>query len=151
MLGTFVGFGLNALFRIGSRRRAVLSIDPQAIDFAAIQSFVEGRGAAWGARRDVVARANYAAQQLVEVIADACRPYGPVVLSGSFDEFDLVLDARYAGEPLALPERRPTPDEIVEGDDGARLLVGFPLRHKADKSSSVRRGDGCLVQFFFHQ
>jgi xanthine permease XanP len=150
VLGTFVGFGLNALFRIGSRRRAVLNIDPQAIDFEAIQSFVEGRGAAWGARRDVVARASFAAQQLVEVIADACRPRGPVVLSGSFDEFDLALDARYAGELLELPERRPTPDEIVESDDGARLLAGFLLRHRADKSNSVRRGDGCLVQFFFH-
>jgi xanthine permease XanP len=150
VLGTFVGFGLNALFRIGSRRRAVLNIDPQAIDFAAIQSFVEGRGAAWGARRDVVARASFAAQQLVEVIADACRPRGPVVLSGSFDEFDLALDARYAGELLELPERRPTPDEIVESDDGARLLAGYLLRHRADKSTSVKRGDGCLVQFFFH-
>ena len=150
VLGTFVGFGLNALFRIGSRRRAVLNIDPQAIDFEAIQSFVEGRGAAWGARRDVVARASFAAQQLVEVIADACRPRGPVVLSGSFDEFDLALDARYAGELLELPERRPTPDEIVESDDGARLLAGYLLRHRADKSTSVKRGDGCLVQFFFH-
>lgn len=150
VLGTFVGFGLNALFRIGSRRRAVLNIDPQAIDFAAIQSFVEGRGAAWGARRDVVTRASFAAQQLVEVIADACRPRGPVVLSGTFDEFDLALDARYAGELLELPERRPTLDEIVESDDGARLLAGFLLRHRADKSTSVKRGDGCLVQFSFH-
>jgi NCS2 family nucleobase:cation symporter-2 len=150
VLGTFVGFGLNALFRIGSRRRAVLKIDPHAIDFAAIQSFVEGRGAAWGARRDVVTRASFAAQQLIEVIADACTPRGPIALSGSFNEFDLALDARYAGEQLELPDRRPTPDEIVESDDGARLLAGFLLRHNADRSTSVRRGENCTVQFLFH-
>ncbi len=150
VLGTFIGFALNALFRIGARRRASLSIEPDAIDFAAIQSFVEGRGAAWGARRDVVARASYAAQQLVEVIADACRPRGLVTLSGSFDEFDLMLDARYDGEPLELTERRPSPEQIRDSDDGARLLAGYLLRHHADRSTSTQRRDGCIVQLRFH-
>ena len=78
VLGTFVGFALNAVFRIGTRRRAVLTIDPHAIDFDAIQSFMEGRGGLWGARRDVITRATYAAQQLIEVIADNCAPLGPI-------------------------------------------------------------------------
>jgi NCS2 family nucleobase:cation symporter-2 len=150
VLGTMVGFVLNAVFRIGTRRRAVLEIDPRAIEFDAIQTFVEGRGGAWGARRDVVARASYAAQQLVEVIADSCQPRGPIALSGSFDQFDLILEARYAGELLTLSDRRPTPEEIIESDDGARLLAGFLLRHNADRSSSVRRSGACMVQFRFH-
>jgi NCS2 family nucleobase:cation symporter-2 len=150
VLGTFVGFALNFVFRIGSRRRATLNVDPQVLDFAAVQTFVEGRGGAWGARRDVIARASFAARQLVEVIADTCDPRGPIVLSGSFDEFDLVLEARYAGELLELPERRPTPDEITHGEDGVRLLAGFLLRHNADRSSTARRGEACVVQFQFH-
>jgi NCS2 family nucleobase:cation symporter-2 len=127
----------------------VLEIDPRAIEFDAIQTFVEGRGGAWGARRDVVARAAYGAQQLVEVIADSCEPRGPIALSGSFDQFDLILEARYPGELLTLSERRPTPDEITE-EDGVRALAGFLLRHNADRSSSMRRGDTCIVQLRFH-
>ena len=150
VLGTIVGFALNAVFRIGTRRRAVLDIDPHAIDFDAIQSFVEERGGVWGARRDVIARASYAAQQMIEVIADTCGPRGPIALSGSFDEFDLAVQARYAGSLLELPERRPTPDEVRDSDDGVRLLAGFLLRHNADRSSSTRRGDACVVQFDFH-
>ncbi len=150
VLGTFVGFGLNALFRIGTRRRAVLNIDPQAIDYDAIHSFMDGRGGLWGARRDVITRASYAAQQLVEVIADTCEPRGPIALSGSFDEFDLVVEARYAGSLLELPEQRPTPDEIAHSEDGVRLLAGFLLRHNADRSATLRRGDACIVQFHFH-
>ena len=150
VLGTMVGFALNAVFRIGTRRRAVLEIDPGAIEFDAIHTFVEGRGGAWGARRDVVARASYAAQQLVEVIADSCQPRGPIALSGSFDQFDLILEARYPGELLTLSERRPTPDEIIEQDGGVRALAGFLLRHGADRSSSMRRGDTCIVQLRFH-
>ncbi len=150
VLGTFVGFGLNAIFRIGARRRAVLNIDPHAIDFDATQSFMEGRGGLWGARRDVITRATYAAQQLIEVIADNCEPRGPIALSGSFNEFDLIVEARYTGNLLELPERRPTPDEIHDHVDGVRLLAGFLLRHNADRSSASRRGDICIVQFQFH-
>jgi NCS2 family nucleobase:cation symporter-2 len=150
VLGTFVGFGLNAVFRIGTRRRAVLIIDPHAIDYDAIHSFMEGRGGLWGARRDVVTRACYAAQQLIEVIADTCEPRGPIGLSGSFDEFDLAVEARYAGNLLELPERRPTPDEIRDHEDGVRMLAGFLLRHNADRSTASRRGDTCVVQFQFH-
>ncbi len=150
VLGTFVGFALNALFRIGSRRRASLSIDPAAIDMDAIRSFMDGRGGAWGARRDVVARATFAAQQMAETIADNCAPVGPIELSGSFDEFDLVVEARYTGALLELPERRPTPDEIHHHEDGVRLLAGFLLRHNADRVASLRRGEVCIVRFHFH-
>jgi len=150
VLGTFVGFALNAAFRIGARRRAVLTIDPHAIDFDAIRSFMEGRGGLWGARRDVITRATFAAQQLVEVIAENCRPRGPIALSGSFDEFDLAVEARYTGDPLELPERRPAPDEIRDSEDGVRLLAGFLLRHNADRASTTRRGENCIVHFQFH-
>jgi hypothetical protein len=104
----------------------------------------------WGARRDVIARASLAAQQLIEVIADTCQPRGPVTLSGSFDEFDLTVEALYTGNPLELPERRPTPDEIAHGDDGVRLLAGFLLRHNADRSTATHRGEACAVRLQFH-
>jgi xanthine permease XanP len=149
VMGTMVGFVLNAVFRIGSRRRETLSINPSAIDMGGIQDFMEGRGGAWGARREAVTRATFAAHQMAETIADTCEPEGSIELTGSFDEFDLVVEARYKGALLALPERRPTPDEILHDEDGARRLAGFMLRHNADRASSVRRGDICVVRFQF--
>jgi xanthine permease XanP len=150
VLGTLVGFVLNAVFRFGARRRAELHIEPRAIDLDRIHGFIEGCGGRWGARRDVIARAGYAAQQLIEVISDNCEPQGSIVLSGSFNEFDLTLEARYAGGLLELPERRPTPDEIAESEDGVRLLAGYLLRRNADRSSAARRGEACIVHFRFH-
>ena len=150
MLGTVVGFGLNAIFRLGARRRAVLVIAQDHRDFDAIQSFMEGLGGLWGARRDVITRATFAAQQLVEVIVENCEPRGPVTLSGSFDEFNLAVEARYAGELLELPERRPSDAEILDSDDGARLLAGFLLRRNADRATTLRRAEGNVVRFQFH-
>ena len=150
VFGTFTGFALNAAFRIGSRRRAALAVDPNAIDMDAIRGFMDGRGGAWGARREVVSRATFAAQQMAEVIAENCSPRGPISLSGSFDEFDLAVEARYQGDLLELPERRPTPDEIRDHEDGVRLLAGFLLRHNADRTATTRRGDNCVIRFQFH-
>jgi len=150
VLGTMVGFALNAVFRFGTRRQAVLNIDPQAIDLDAVHTFLDGRGGAWGARRDVIVRASFAAQQLIEVIADTCEPRGPIALSGSFNEFDLVVEARYAGGLLELPDRRPSPDEIADSEDGVRRLAGFLLRRNADRSAATRRGELCIVRFQFH-
>ena len=150
VLGTFVGFALNAVFRIGTRRRAELRIDPHAIDYDAIHSFMDGRGGMWGARRDVIARANYAAQQLIEVIADTCEPRGPIVLSGQLQRVRPcgggALRRRSAGTAGATADtRRDRPRE-----DGVRQLAGFLLRHNADRSSATRRGETCIVQFQFH-
>ncbi|HVC63826.1 MAG TPA: solute carrier family 23 protein [Acetobacteraceae bacterium] len=150
VLGTLVGFALNAVFRLGMRRRAVLAVEPKQIDFDAIHSFMDGRGGLWGARRDVVTRATFAAQQLIEVIVENCAPRGPVVLSGSFDEFDLAVEARYTGDLLELPERRPSDADIRASEDGARLLAGFLLRHNADRATATRRGESCVVRFQFH-
>ena len=150
VLGTLVGFVLNAIFRLGAWRRAVLVVELQQIDFDAIHSFVEGLGGLWGARRDVVTRASFAAQQLVEVIVENCEPSSAVSLSGSFDEFNLAIEARYAGHPLELPERRPSDTEIRASEDGARLLAGFLLRHNADRASVIQRGEACVVRFQFH-
>jgi NCS2 family nucleobase:cation symporter-2 len=111
---------------------------------------MEGLGGLWGARRDVVTRASFAAQPLVEVIVENCEPRSTVSLSGSFDEFNLAVEARYAGLRLELPERRPSDTEIRESDDGARLLAGFLLRHNADRASVIQRGDSCIVRFQFH-
>jgi hypothetical protein len=63
---------------------------------------------------------------------------GPIALWGSFNEFELAVEARYAGGLLELPERRPTPDEIAHGEEGVRQLAGFLLRHNADRSSATR-------------
>ena len=150
VLGTCVGFALNIVFRIGARRRAVLEINPAAIDFASVQTFMEGRGGLWGVRRDVIARATYAAHQMVEVIADTCEPRGAIVLSGSFNEFDLAVEARYDGVVLELPDRRPTEAEIRETEHGVRLLAGFLLRHSADRASATKHGESCIVRFQFH-
>jgi hypothetical protein len=48
---------------------------------------------------------------------------------------------KYVGEPLEIPERKPTPREIIASDDGERLLAGYLLRRSADRITSRRSGE----------
>jgi NCS2 family nucleobase:cation symporter-2 len=149
VLGTTIALVLNLLFRLGVRRRAVLTVDPAAPDLEQVHDFMENQGARWGARRDVVRRAQQAASQLVEAVLRTCEPHGKVELAASFDEFNLDLRASWRGARLSLPTRPPTAEEIVESLDGERNLAGYLLRSLADRSRSEAQGDHCSLAFHF--
>ncbi len=147
--GTLVGIALTALFRIGVRQRASLAIDPAA-DFAqAIEDFGIRQGSLWGARPDVIRRAVFALTQLTEAVAENCRPKGAVLVELRFDEFNLDATVIYEGEALEFPDVRPSPQDILESDLGARLLAGFILRRSADRIVSETHDGRCHVQFHF--
>jgi xanthine permease XanP len=121
VLGTFVGFLLNAAFHIGMRRRADLQIDPEAVDLGAVQNFMEGIGGAWGR-----------------------------AVMGSRGPPMLLLEARYVGGSLALPNPRPSPTEIADTEDGARRLARVPAPPEClSRILSAPEGD-MVVQFRFH-
>jgi xanthine permease XanP len=68
-------------------------------------------------------------------------PPDGVEVEASFDEFNLDLCVRYAGIPLEILERKPTPQEIMSSEQGERLLAGYLLRQSADRISSRQSGD----------
>lgn len=136
VLGIVVAFCLNLLFRIGVKKTVATTIDPGTDYGRRIDDFLAERGAAWGARPDVIRRAIFGATQAAESVIEHCEPRGPLALAASFDEFNLDLAIRYAGAALELPDTRPTDREIVATEEGARRLAGYMLRRNADKVQS---------------
>jgi NCS2 family nucleobase:cation symporter-2 len=149
VFGTIMGLLLNLVFRIGVRRVEGLTVQHGAVDPVAIERFMDEHGAIWGARRDVMERAKFNVCQSVETIMEACDPKGPLEIQASFDEFSLDVRVSYLGEPLVLPQKRPTNEEIMESEDGQRRLAGFLLRRYADRVSSTHRGGRSLIVFHF--
>jgi NCS2 family nucleobase:cation symporter-2 len=149
VLGTVTALVLNLVFRLGVRRTQKLVVDPRNVDPDAIETFMETQGAAWGARRDVIDRAGFDLQQSIETIVDACEPTGPLEIEASFDEFNLELRVSYDGPPLELPERRPTNEEIMASDEGARRLAGFLLRKHADRVQATHKAGRSTILFHF--
>lgn len=149
VLGTVCALLLNLVFRIGVRKSHKLVVDPASVDPNAIAAFMETRGAAWGARRDIVDRASFDLQQSVETIVDACAPEGPLEIEASFDEFSLELRVTYNGPPIEMPEHRPTNEQIMASEKGARQLAGFLLRKYADRIEATHKAGRSTIQFHF--
>ena len=55
----------------------------------------------------------------------------------------------YDGPPLELSERRPTNEEIMASDDGARRLAGFLLRKHADRVDAAHKAGRSTILFHF--
>lgn len=138
VLGTVCAVLLNLITRIGVRQRVSIKLAPGGINREAVEQFLSENGARWAARRDVINRATFGVVQLLEVLGD---PPEGVEVEASFDEFNLDVRVRYIGVLLEIPERKPTPREIVANESGERLLAGYLLRRSADRIGSVQSGD----------
>jgi NCS2 family nucleobase:cation symporter-2 len=145
VLGTVCAVVLNLIMRIGVRQQVSIKLAPGGINREAVERFLSEQGARWAARQDIMRRAIFGVVQVLEVVGD---PTGGVEVEASFDEFNLDVRIRYVGVPLTIPERKPTPKEIVESEHGERLLAGFLLRQSADCISA--HGNGASVEMILH-
>ncbi|HZP79078.1 MAG TPA: solute carrier family 23 protein [Pseudolabrys sp.] len=138
VLGTVSAVLLNLLMRIGVRQRVTMKLEPGHVDRETIEQFLSEQGGRWGARRDIISRAIFGVVQVLEVVDHGSE------VEASFDEFNLDIRIRYAGTPLLIPDRRPTPREIVASEDGERLLAGYLLRQTADRVNCKASGGGTV-------
>jgi xanthine permease XanP len=145
VLGTVSAVVLNLILRIGVRERVSMKLEPGNINREAVEQFLSEQGARWAARRDVIRRAIFGVVQVLEVVGD---PPGGFEIEASFDEFNLDVRIRYAGAPLSIPDRKPTPREIVASEDGERLLAGYLLRQSADRIHA--RGTAGAAEMVLH-
>jgi NCS2 family nucleobase:cation symporter-2 len=151
VLATLVALSFNLIFRIGIRRTVRLAIDPAAADLKEIGDFIERAAGVWGARRDVTLRVQFGIQQFVEAVIDHCAPTGPIGLSVSYDEFSVTAAIDYTGEAFELPQERPTEEEIIASELGARQLAGFLIRNIAEKAQLAREGERQILRLVFDQ
>ena len=149
LLGATVALVLNMVLRLGTRRNAVLEIDPANPDLETVRHFMDSRGAAWGARRDVIDRAGFVLSELVDTLVRNADPLGGIRIETSFNEFQINLKASYRGALMAFPATRPSLDEIANSEDGLLRLSGYLVRRQTDGVRATRRGDTSIVELTF--
>ena len=123
---TLVALGLNLVFRIGIRRRVTMTIDAATPVLSDVTAFIERSAGAWGARRDVANRLEFAVQQTLEAIIAYCGAKGPIRLDLSFDEFVINADIIYDGKPMEFPVQPPGKDELLELRGGLSAPCRLP-------------------------
>jgi xanthine permease XanP len=146
VLGTVSAVLLNLIMRIGVGQRVMMKLDAGNVNRDTIERFLTEQGGRWGARRDIISRAIFGAVQVLEVIGDV--PEGTEI-EAIFDEFNLDVRVRYQGAPLIIPERRPTPREIIASEEGEQLLAGYLLRQSADRINCKASDSMAEVQLHY--
>jgi xanthine permease XanP len=149
LFSTLIALALNLLFRIGVKKSATLPVGSTEIQLERIDAFFEKQGSLWGARFEVVKRATFSVQQLLEVLVENYWRRGPLVIEASFDEFNLDVRVNYEGDMVEFPDKRPSTEQILESEEGHRLLAGFMLRRNADRVRSTSRHGSATVHFHF--
>ena len=145
VLGTVSAVLLNLVMRIGVRQRVTMKLDAGHVNRETIEGFLSEQGGRWAARRDIVNRAIFGAVQMLEVVGTLQEG---AEIEATFDEFNLDVRVRYEGAPLMIPDRKPTPREIVASEEGERLLAGYLLRQSADRVTC--RASGALTEVQLH-
>jgi len=146
VLGTVCAVLLNLIMRIGVRQRVTMKLHAGPVNRDTIERFLTEQGGRWGARREIISRAIFGVVQVLEVVGDS--PDGSEV-EASFDEFSLDVTVRYKGAPLMIPDRKPTPREIIASEEGERLLAGYLLRQSADRINCKASGNAAEVQLHY--
>jgi len=146
VLGTVSAVLLNLIMRIGVRQRVTMKLDAGHVNRDTIERFLTEQGGRWGARRDIISRAIFGVVQVLEVVSDVPEE---TEIEASFDEFNLDVRVRYKGAPLVIPERKPTPREIIASEEGERLLAGYLLCQSADRINCKASGTMAEVQLHY--
>ena len=153
-----LAIGLNLLFRLGTSSQAGLMLTQAAASpGTVITDFIDTQGAAWGARRDVMARAALAALEAREAIDAAGTGRRVVALNGSFDEYNLDIDLLHEGPPFRLAAQQVTPDlaRILDDEDDEALdraianVSVILLRNLADRVTVGTRGQQSFLRLHF--
>ena len=138
LMSVTVAIILNAVFRIGVKRKVAITWDPAEGD-AVPRRWIETEARLWGARTDLVARAEAVVEELAQAMHVVAR--GPVVAAAQYDEVTLKLEFSWEGAPL--PGAEPLRIDPGAATEATRLPLAMAmLRHQADHlaEQSLERG-----------
>ncbi|RXE56396.1 xanthine permease [Methanoculleus taiwanensis] len=147
-VATVTALVVNLVFRIGIAERQSLTLESGTGFPDAIFSFFERVGGAWGARPEVIRRAESAVNELMELVTITGAADGPVQVDVKFTEEALTIVARYRGRALDLEPGRLPADLLADGGDFSRLPV-LLIRQYADTVRTDERDGECRVRLQF--
>lgn len=146
-MASLIAILLTLLFRIGIASHQVIEFELK--DYPdRLALFMEENGEAWGARREVVHRALFTLEELMQVLEGEQLVEGIVKLDVSFEEFSLAAHVSYSGRVPVLSKIRPSDEELLEEEGSLSRLSGF-LIHKYARKIKVEEKEG-LCHIYFH-
>lgn len=142
---------LNPILRLGIRQQVELVIPEGGMQHEDVAKFITQAGAAWGARRDVIERAQAPIAECLDTLVDAELAVGPVLLMLGFNELQLDAKITWRGSPLPLSSTPPTKEEMMTDAKSAVRMAGYLIGKLAGRvRSRFANGGGEIHLLFDH-
>jgi hypothetical protein len=149
-LATIIAVALGLLPRIGLATQTTIVLLMGKDNLDEIGRFMEDHGAAWGIRRDVVARSTDAIYEFVTHSGSLNLRSPLMSIAAQFDEFRLDIEIEYDGPPVELTDTLPSMEELANGF-GVAMLSHYIIRESADQVRVKKRdGHSVLCLHFEH-
>jgi xanthine permease XanP len=136
LASALVAILLNPVLRLGIRQQVELEIPAGGLPQEDVAKFITRAGAAWGARRDVIERAQWPIAECLDTLVDAELADGPGRLTLGFNELQLDARISWRGAPLVLSTTPPTKEELLTDDTAGARMAGYLIGRLASRVTS---------------
>jgi len=155
-LGVFAAVILSALFQIRNHTRERRRFDALHSSLDEVIRFLELQGKSWGARHEVVHRAEYATWQAFEILTEHGLLHKPegnrdkIELETIFNEYTFTVILSYTGTILPLATHPPSHEAMLIDDAAVLQMAGYMLHRLADQVRTRRDGERCELRLIFN-
>ena len=155
-LGVFVAVVLSAVFQLRNHTRRRKSFDAQHSSIDDVIRFLELQGKSWGARYEVVHRAEYATWQAFEILTEhglcdvTTANNDKIELETIFNEYTFTVILYYKGKALPISTHAPSHEAMLTDDDAVTQMAGYMLHRLADQVRSRHDGERCELRLLFN-
>jgi xanthine permease XanP len=136
LASALVAILLNPVLRLGIRQQVELEIPAGGLPQEDIAKFITRAGGAWGARRDVIERAQGPIAECLDTLVDSDLADGAARLTLGFNELQLDARISWRGAPLVLSTTPPTKEELLIDDRAAARMAGYLIGRLASRVTS---------------
>lgn len=147
-LGLTAAIGLLLIFRIASGRRQTIFWKQSEDALAELASVLDKSAKEWGLTKDVTARAVSNTRQAIQLLKEGQLVREPVAIKAAERDDTLVIELRYKGLPLFVPDLAAKP-EINEETAMSAGLQDVALGVFPDRSSTSVRGAETTIRLSF--
>lgn len=146
-VGILTALVLTMIFRLGTTTREKRQFDTTHTSLSNLSDFLEQQGKSWGAAANLVQKSIFATWQAFELLTEYDFLHraddGTVTIEVETISTDLSFSVilRYAGHPVPLARTPPTPEQLIEDEEGVLQMAGYMIRQLSDEASVLSYAD----------
>ena len=155
-LGIFSAVILSILFQYKNHTREIRSFDTKHSSLDDVIIFLEKQGKRWGARPEIVHKAEFATWQAFEILIEhglnnnQSNVDNKINIDTLFNEYTFTVILNYTGQIMPLSTHRPTHEDFLNNDDAVLQMAGYLLYRLADKVKTGHNGTQCQLYLIFN-